>query len=376
MAKRTLRTKLCDMLGIEYPIIQAGMGPYCTNQLAIAAANAGVLGIISTSGFGYLRSSTARRRPGVSAIVKTLIDGKGGTWQEQMKRAFRRVEEETREAKGIFGINCMVSAEIAEFAKEVIRTTIEVRDEDPEMRERLKVIITSAGDPLPLAETIKPSGVKWFHVVPSVRHAKRCERAGVDAIIASGQEGGGHVAWEPVHTMVLLPAVVRAVNVPVIGAGGFGNGASLVAALALGAVGAQMGTRFLATKESDFQQIHKDYIVKSGERDTIIARGVVGPLRWIRNEAAMEFARLTVSKAPGVYLGEPSDLADVAREVVAMEDEGWDAQFRGDGPKALMPGGEVAGLVDDLPTVKELVKLTVKEAEEIIRNMPQRFLRD
>jgi len=361
------------MLGIEYPIIQAGMGPYCTNQLAIAAANAGVLGIISTSGFGYLRSGTARRRPGVSAIVKTLIDGKGGTWQEQMKRAFRRVEEETREAKGIFGINCMVSAEIAEFAKEVIRTTIEVRDEDPEMRERLKVIITSAGDPLPLTETIKPSGVKWFHVVPSVRHAKRCERAGVDAIIASGQEGGGHVAWEPVHTMVLLPAVVRAVNTPVIGAGGFGNGASLVAALALGAVGAQMGTRFLATKESDFTQMHKDSIVKSGERDTTVARGIVGPARYLKNQASVELTQLTVSKAPGVYLGQPDDLTTVAREVMDKENEGFSALYSGDEPKALIPGGEVAGRIDDLPSVAELVEQVVTEAEEIIRNLPQKL---
>ena len=88
----------------------------------------------------------------------------------------------------------------------------------------------------------------------------------------------------------------------------------------------------------------------------------------------MEFARLTVSKAPGVFLGEPGDLADVAPEVVAKEDEGWDAQFRGDGPKALMPGGEVAGLVDDIPTVKELVGRIVKEAEEVIRSLPQKFL--
>ena len=137
-----------------------------------------------------------------------------------------------------------------------------------------------------------------------------------------------------------------------------------------------MGTRFLATKESDFQPVHKNYIVKGGERDTIVARGVVGPLRWLKNEAAMEFARLTVSKAPGVYLGEPEDLADVAHEVRAKEDEGWDAQFRGDGPKALMPGGEVAGLVDDLPKVKELVERIVEEAEETIQDLPQRYLRD
>jgi NAD(P)H-dependent flavin oxidoreductase YrpB (nitropropane dioxygenase family) len=376
MAKKVLHTKLCEMVGIKYPIIQAGMGPFSTNRLAAVAANAGVLGIISTSGFAMLERPTAWMTPGEAQVTKTLTDGKGGTWQEQLKRALQRVKEQTLESEGIFGINCMVSSEMFTYAREVIKTTIESRNEDAEMQKRLRVIITSAGDPLPWTDVIKPSGVKWFHVVPSVRHAMRAERAGVDAIIASGHEGGGHVAWEAVHTMVLLPAIARAVNTPVIGAGGFGNGASLAAALALGAVGVQMGTRFLATKESDFQQVHKDYIVKSGERDTIVARGVVGPLRWIKNEAAMEFARLTVSKAPGVYLGEPQDLADVAREVRSKEDEGWDAQYRGDGPKALMPGGEVAGLVDDIPTVKELVERIVHEAEKVIESLPQRFLKE
>ena len=376
MTNSTIRTELCDMLGIKYPIIQAGMGPFSTNQLASVAANSGVLGIISTSGFGYLRGDPAKMTKGVSQVARTLTDGKGGTWQEQMKRAFHRVKEESREANGIFGTNIMVSSELREYAGEVIRTTLEAREQDPEMRERLRVIITSAGDPLPWTDVIKPSGVKWFHVVPSVRHALRAERAGVDAIIASGQEGGGHVAWEPVHTMVLLPAVARAVNTPVIGAGGFGNGASLVAALTLGAVGVQMGTRFLATRESELQPVHKDYIVKGGDRDTMLARGVVGPLRWLKNEASMDFARLTVRKAPGVFLGEPEDLADVAQEIRTQEDEGWDAQFRGDGPQALMPGGEVTGLVDDIPSVKVLVERTVKEAEDILRNLAQKYLTD
>lgn len=376
MVNSTIRTELCDMLGIKYPIIQAGMGPFSTNRLAGVSANAGALGIVSTSGFGYLRGSAAQMETGAAQVVKSLTDDRGGTWQEQLKRALRRVEESCREAKGIFGINVMVSSEVAEFAREVIRTTIELREEDPEMKDRLRVIITSAGDPLPMTDVIKPSGVKWFHVVPSVRHALRAERAGVDAVISSGQEGGGHVAWEPVHTIVLLPAIVRAVNIPVIGAGGFGTGASLIAALALGAVGVQMGTRFLATKESEFHPVHKDYILKGNERDTIVARGVVGPLRWIKNEAAVDFTRLTVEKAPGVFLGEPEDLADVAREVRAKEDEGWDAQFLGDGPKALMPGGEVAGLVDDIPSVKELVERIMKEAEDVLVNLPQKYLKD
>jgi len=369
-----IKTALCDMLGIKYPIIQAGMGPYSTNRLAAASANAGVLGIISTSGFAYLRQSGTPRSAGVSELVKTLTDGKGGTWYEQMKRAFHRVKEETREARGIFGINCMVSAEMAQLAREVVRGLIEVRNEDADMRDRMRVIITSAGDPLPWTETIKSAGLKWFHVVPSVRHAKRCERAGVDAIIASGHEGGMHIAWEPVHTMVLLPAVVRAVNIPVIGAGGFCDGASLVAALALGAVGVQMGTRFLATRESDFTQMHKDYIVKCGERDTTVARGVVGPARYLKNQASTELTRLTVTKAPGLYLGQPDDLTTVAREVMDKEDEGFNALYSGDESKALIPGGEAAGRITDLPPVKELVERIVKEAEEIIRNLPQTLM--
>ncbi len=368
-----IKTKLCDMVGIKYPIIQAGMGPYSTNRLAAAAASAGVLGIISTSGFSLLRDTSAGDRTELSILAKTLMDEKGGTRYEQLKRAFHRVKEETREARGILGINCMVSAEMSQWATQVIHAVLEVREEDPDMKDRLRVIITSAGDPLPWAETIKPSGLKWFHVAPSVRHAKRCERAGVDAIIASGHEGGGHVAWEPVHTLVLLPAVVKAVSIPVIGAGGFCDGASLVAALALGAVGAQMGTRFLTTKESDFPQLHKDYVVRSGERDTMVARGFVGPLRYVKNEAASELANITVTKAPGLYLGQPDDLSTVATEVMTKEREGFDALFRGNGPRALMPGGEVAGRIDDIPTVKELVERIVKEAEEIIRSMPQRF---
>jgi NAD(P)H-dependent flavin oxidoreductase YrpB (nitropropane dioxygenase family) len=376
LAKLVLHSELCDMIGIKYPLIQAGMGPFSTNRLAAASANAGVLGIISTSGFAMLGQPSSLLTAGQAQVAKTLTDDKGGTWQEQLKRALKRVAEQTSVSKGIFGINCMVSSEMFRYSREVIKTTIEAKNEDREIHDRLGVIITSAGDPLPWTEIIKPSEVKWLHVVPSVRHAQRAERAGVDAVIASGHEGGGHVAWESVHTMVLLPAVVRAVRIPVIGAGGFGGGASLTAALALGAVGVQMGTRFLATKESDFPQVHKDYIVKSGERDSIVARGVVGPLRWIKNEAAMEFARLTISKAPGVYLGEPQDLADVARELRAKEDEGWDAQYRGDGPKALLPGGEVTGLVDDIPTVKDLVERIVTEAEKIITSLPQRFLRE
>ena len=356
-----IKTELCDLVGIEHPIIQGGMGPWRTEKLAIAAANAGILGIISTSGMiaGGTLVPTEQARPG---------EGER-TPYGMVKQVIRSVTEATREAKGIFGINCMVSAEMLRGARDLIRGTLDAREEDPEVKERLRVIITSAGDPLPWGEVIKPSGAKWFHVVPSVRHAIRCERAGVDAIIASGHEAGGHTAWEPVHSMVLLPAVAKAVNTPVIGAGGFCDGATLVAALALGACGIQMGTRFIATQESDFVAIWKQRVLKSGERDTLAARGFVGPLRYLKNMASIELTELTLKKTPRLYLGEPDVTIDP--EIRSAERQGMANLMGDDDEKALFFGGEVAGRIEDLPTVRELVERIVKEAEETISSLPR-----
>ncbi len=357
-----IRTKLCDLVGIKHPIIQAGMGPWKTEKLAIAAANAGILGIISTSGI-------IAEAMGMAVVGEPDRPGEGErTPYEMTKQLILRVKEATREAKGIFGINCMVSAELVQGARDIISGTLDAREEDPEVKERLRVIITSAGDPLPWAEVIKPSGAKWFHVVPSVRHAQRCERAGVDAIIASGHEAGGHTAWEPVHSMVLLPAVAKAVNTPVVGAGGFCDGASLVAALALGACGVQMGTRFIATQESDFVPLWKNRVLKSGERDTLAARGFVGPLRYLKNRASIELTELTLKKTPRLYLGEPDVALDP--DIWSVESQGMANLMGDDDEKALFYGGEVAGRFEDLPTVKELVERIVKEAEEIISSLP------
>ena len=363
-----LRTALCDLIGTRHPIIQAGMGPYSTNRLATAVANAGGLGIISTS--GLILGDLAPQ------LTETVAEGEKGTAYELLKKILYRVREATKDSKGIFGINCLVSAEMALPAADLVRAVIDARDEDRDMKERLRVIIPSAGDPVPWAGVIKPSGVKWLHVVPSVRHAQRCERAGVDAVIASGHEGGYHVSWEPVHTMVLLPAVVNAVKTPVVGAGGFCDGASLVAALALGAVGVQMGTRFLSTKESDFMQMWKEQILRSGERDTIVARGFVGPARYLRNEASRELTEITVRKAPGLFLGQPDEIATLAPEVLDKEVEGILATFAEDEKNALVAGGEVAGRIEDLSTVGELIERIVREAEEIIRTFTQRFIKE
>jgi enoyl-[acyl-carrier protein] reductase II len=176
--------------------------------------------------------------------------------------------------------------------------------------------------------------------------------------------------------MVLLPAVVEALadtDIPVVGAGGFCDGKTLAAALSLGAAGIQMGTRFLATKESDFTPLWKDSIVKAGDRGTLIARGIVGPARWIKTPVTQDHAENTVKKSPGVYLGKPDNMADAA-ELVAREREGLIAAYTGDEDKAMTAGGECAQRIESLPPVEELVANIVEEAEDIMRNLPKRYL--
>jgi NAD(P)H-dependent flavin oxidoreductase YrpB (nitropropane dioxygenase family) len=259
----------------------------------------------------------------------------------------------------------------------IIDTAIAVCEENPDMRNHFKVIFTSAGDPMPWGEKIKGAGFKWLHVVPSVKGALRCQKAGVDLIVASGHEGGFHTSWEPVHSMILLPAVVEALaehDIPVVGAGGFCDGKTLTAALALGAAGIQMGTRFLATRESDFAELWKQGIVRAGDRGTLVARGFVGPARWIKTPASIRHQENTLKKASGLFLGRPDDpTSQDARDLIAYEKAGIDATYEGDEARALYAGGECAQRINDMPAVKDLVARVVAEARDIISHFPHRY---
>jgi enoyl-[acyl-carrier protein] reductase II len=162
-----INTKLCELLAIKHPIIQAGMGPFGTNRLAIAVANAGALGLISSSAL----ESKDVSPDGYNQFRKTFEPGlEVESAAETLKNIFRHTLKKTQKSKGIFGLNVLVSAEILQGAGQMIQATIEVREEDPEMKERLKVIVTSAGNPSRWTDIIKPSGVKWF---------RRGEKSGV-----------------------------------------------------------------------------------------------------------------------------------------------------------------------------------------------------
>jgi len=369
-----IKSRFCDLIGIKYPIIQAGMGPFSNNNLCVAAANAGVLGLLSTSGLFNKEDQPWVYNAFVDSGEADRDDDMGTALGKVLQRTHRLVKDKG----GVFGPNVMVSAELKEYSKIMIETAIRVREENPEMKNTLKVMYTSAGDPMGWGDIIKGAGFTWIHIVPSVRAALRSKKAGVDVIVASGHEGGFHTHWEPLHSMVLFPAVVDAVsdeNTLVIGGGGISDGKSIAAALALGCDGVLMGTRFLSTQESDFHQIWKQAVVDAGDRGTLVARGYVGPARWLRNARSEEHARNTLQKSPGVFLGTPDDYSTMEdMSLIDYENESIKATYEGNKEKAMMAGGEVAQRIDDMPKVSEMVQKVVKEAEDILRSIPGKYL--
>lgn len=355
-----LNTWLTRKVGITYPIIQGAMGPYSTNRLCAAVANAGGLGIISLIGMGVQHSEA-------TPVDPKIVFGEGTTAQ-YVAQSLEFVKTETRQAGGIFGVNCPVSAEFLEAARLLVGSVIDVRAGDSELRQRLRVIITSAGDPVPWAPLIRRTDLIWFHVVPSMYHARRAEKAGVDAIIASGHEGGAHISWQPVHSMVLIPGVAETSSLPVIGAGGICDGRTLAAALALGAVGVQMGTRFIATRECEFWDVWKRGVLDSADKDTLVGRGMFGPMRFIRNASSLKLVDKTTALAPDFFKGQPGALN---AEILAIEKEGFARLVENDAEGSLILGGEASGRIDDLPTVKALIERIAADAATIIENLPQ-----
>lgn len=373
-------TKFQEMIGTKYPIIQAGMGPYSTTELCITVAREGALGLISTIGMagGGASSATPERAQEVF--------GKGRP-ATIVKRVIQYVYDHLKDYPDAkFGINVPVATDFMYAAKRLIKGTIEICKEKPEIQEKLGVVVTSAGDPLPWAIDAQSKGarktripikeelpdVTWCHVCPSVKTAKRSEKAGADIVIASGREGGAHCSWRDVSSMVLLPEVVKNVDTPVVGAGGFADGASLAAALALGAIGVQMGTRFIATKESDFQKMWKEALVKRSEEDTLVARGFFGPMRFLRNPQSIKIVDETIAGASDLYRGIP---CPSTTPIMTIEMDGLGKLMDENEDESVILGGIVTGRIHAIPTVRELLEDIVNEAEKIIKNLPNNVVK-
>jgi enoyl-[acyl-carrier protein] reductase II len=299
------------MLGIEHPIVQGGMAWAATPELAAAVSNAGGFGIV----------------------------GAGNAPPDIIRRELRRARELTNRP---FGANVPLFTAGVEDALQVF------------IDEGAAVVTTGGGNAGPYLGPLQRAGILVIPVVASVALARRMARLGVDALIAEGAESGGHVG--DVGTFPLVPQVVDAVDIPVIAAGGIADGRGLAAALALGAVGIQMGTRFICTNECQAHANYKQRIVKAHDRATIVTGRSVGhPVRSIRGPFARRFERL--------------ERTDASEEEVMTFGAGSlrAAMLNGDMEGGSVMAGQSAGLVDEVVPVRALIEAIVAEAEATIR---------
>ena len=301
-----IKTRVTEMLGIEKPIIQAAMGWIARSQLSAAVSNAGGMGIIETSS-GDL-----------DAVREEIVKMKALTDKP-------------------FGVNV---AQAFVRDPDIVQFVID---------QGVTLVTTSAGDPQMYTETLKSAGLTVFHVVPSLKGALRAVEAGVDGLIVEGGEGGGFKNPRDVASMILIPEVCEAVDVPVVAAGGIMDGKSMAAAFALGAEGVLMGTRILSSAESPVHDNWKQRIIDMGSDDTVfLNRSGPGPaLRAIRTERT---SRLETEGTDNIF-GEFAGTQDV--------------YFKGDLEAGIALTGQVAGRIKNIAPVAEIFDRTMAEFDEV-----------
>lgn len=302
--------RICEILNIKYPIIQGGMAWVADSNLAAAVSNAGGFGIIGTG------SATAD-------IVKKEIDN------------CRRLTDRP------FGVNVML---MSPNADEVIDLIIE---------EKPAGITTGAGNPAKYMDRLKEAGIKVIPVVPTVALAQRMEKLGADAVIAEGTEAGGHIG--ELTTMVLVPQVAEALNIPVIAAGGVADGRGIAASFALGAEGVQIGTRFICSEECNIHQNYKDAVLKAKDRDAVVTGRPTGhPVRTLKNKLAKKFLKMEKEGAS------PEELEKLGAGALRL------AVVEGDKDGGSFMAGQSAAMVREVKPCKEIVEEISKQALDIM----------
>lgn len=314
-----IKSKICEILGIDYPIFQGGMAWVADAELAAAVSEAGGLGIIA----------------GMN------MNG------EQLRAEIRKARTLT---KKLFGVNVML---MSPYVAEVSQVILE---------ERVSVVTTGAGNPLVYMKKWLEAGIKVIPVVPSVALAKMVAKRGATAVIAEGGESGGHIGEE--HTMPLIPQVVDNVDIPVVAAGGIADGRGVAAAFMLGAEGVQMGTRFLVARECNIHRNYKEKVLKASDTGTTVSGRRLGhPVRALKNPFTVAFSE--------------------KEKDIAVTDEELNAFGTGALRRAVKEGdletgsflcGEVAGMVKEERSCKEIIEEIMTDAERLLRTAPHRVL--
>ena len=317
MNKNMIKSRICDMLGIQYPVFQGGMAWVADASLAAAVSNAGGLGLISSVNAGT----------------------------EAVRNEIRKCRELTDKP---FGVNIMLQAP---NAGEIAQMVVE---------EGIKILTTGAGSPAQYMPMWKEAGIKVIPVVASVALALKMQSAGADAVVAEGAESGGHVG--ELHTMALVPQVVDAVDIPVIAAGGIGDGRGVAAALMLGADAVQVGTRFLAAEECNVHPEYKEKILKATDISTIVTGKTLGhPVRSLKTPFSKSFARME---------SDPS----VSQEDILAFGSGALRKAVQDGDRnGSYMAGECAGMVRKIEPAKAIVEDLVYGALKAMKKTSLRY---
>lgn len=333
-----------QLAGIEHPIVQEGLGPFRTPKLAAAVSEAGGLGTVSMPG-----------------MPEDILVG---------ARTFRQhIEECAALTDRPFAVNIPVgvdqNGDVLPFTDVYIRTMLQARVADSAIERQLRVLTTSAGFPGNYISSIKDAGMIHQHKVGSTRQAVKAAEAGVDVVIAAGFEMGGHAPSKAVHSFVLVPNVTEAVDVPVLLTGGARDARGLAAALALGAEGVAMGTRFItSTANSDWHPAYLQALLDAQEGDDVAFDGVYGPCRGLRNAAAQRLV-------DGTGHHDDAEIDPVALTRWKIESMRR-AQTEGDVTDGLVMTGQVASAIKDIIDVAEFVPRMAAEAANILQSLVSR----
>lgn len=305
-----MKTRVTDMLGIKYPIIQGGMAWVAEHHMAAAVSEAGGLGIIGAA----------------SAPVEIV--------REEIQKAKELTDKP-------FGVNIML---LNPNAPDIARLVIE---------EKIAAVTTGAGTPEKYMDMWKEAGIKVIPVVASVAMAKRMERCGADAVVAEGMEAGGHIGSQT--TMALVPQIVDAVKIPVIAAGGIGDGRGFAAVRMLGADAVQMGTRFVVAEESIVHENYKERIIKAKDIDSVVTGQSTGhPIRILRNQMSKEYLKKEKEGASFEEL-EMMTLGTLRRAVID-----------GDVVRGSVMAGQIAGLIQKKQSCREIIEEIMGQAETLL----------
>jgi len=334
-----IKTRITEKFGIKYPIISAPMGPFYTTELAVAVSEAGGLGVVS--------HATLRGKNSVK------------DFKEQLDYVVEHTDKP-------FGLNVRV-ARIQTDHKVLLRKIPQWRKENPKLREQLIYALTSAGGPRLAGKMWKEKApdMAHFHVGPALWLVDKIVESGCDGIVATGTEGGGHQSYEGITTLVLVQQVAQKYPEKLLVAcGGFATPEGIAAGLAMGADAVAMGTRFIASNESEFHQKYKDLIPPATARDTLLTTGGFGPIRLLKNKFCLEHGEI-ISKEEKISQELAYDMDEYLKELMAYEI----VYTKGDIVNGAIPVGQTCGLIDSTLNVDDIVSGFTIKAEKILKNL-------